>query len=152
MLLIFTDFVIKNLFTNYFNTAVVKLIYKLFYYFHKLFLAFFLASLIFLNSAFTVYSRFHRSASSIFSFWTFFCLFRTLFFSATSCRFLFLFSTLSFINFSSSSFKSSVFMVFARSQKTRIVRSDHFGDFFQSTEFFFILVSFKHKLKRAFSV
>ena len=80
MLLIFTDFVIKSLFTNYFNTAVVKLIYKLFYHFHKLFLAFFLASLIFFKICIYCLQSFPQIGFFNFFFLDFFLSFQGLIF------------------------------------------------------------------------
>ena len=89
--------IIMLLFTVYFNIVLDSLFFFLF-----------LASYRSLISLLVVLKHSHNFSLSSISFLTRFCCFSALFFSATSCRFLFLYSTFSLTSFCSWSLKESI--------------------------------------------
>ena len=103
-----------------------------------------------LNSLFSSPSRFTVSCSFNLFFSSRFFFFKSLFFSATSCRFCFHFLTLSFTSFSSISLKSSMFIGFCLFLSYGFIILWILTQ--RTVQFFLVLVSFEDDVKITFQI
>ena len=91
---------------------------------------------------FKSFNLLHISFSVCFILFLFFLFFKSLFFSATSLLFIFLFSTRSLTSFSSILLKSSIFLVFVHKHMFCCGYLRNFGDFSLMILFFSCLCKF----------